>query len=237
MISNMIRAEKPFLCLVVGGGESYFIPANHIGLEPTSDIDALNGGRVKLAIFTGGEDVDPSLYKHPKYIGTFSSLDRDTYEQRAFAMIREKNIPMLGICRGAQLLCALAGGSLVQDVTGHGRSHLLRYLDSDGKERTSFETVTSTHHQQQYPWDLPKEDFKVLAWSPEPISNHYVWKGKKHSMVDAAINPQFRIEPDVVFYPKINALAIQYHPEWMGDNSWGMKYARGLIGRLMEGRL
>ena len=186
---------------------------------------------MKLAIFTGGEDISPAIYKHPRDNSTYFNSHRDAYELSAFQKLREFNIPLLGICRGAQLLCALAGGSLIQDVTGHGR-----FLNDNGQWEESPETVTSTHHQMQYPWDLPKDDYKLLAGSVAPISSHYIWNGKKYNTNDK-IDENFAFEPDVVHYPKINALAIQYHPEWMNENSWGLNYARGLIGKLINGKL
>jgi len=223
-------------CLVVGGAMGYFIPANHLGLIPTDDLSILNTPeKVKLAIFTGGEDVDPSLYGHVMDRTTGSNIRRDKYEVGAFHALKEFNIPKVGICRGAQFLCVMAGGSLIQDVTGHGSNHYLVFRDKDGAMKKSPEKVTSTHHQMQYPWDLPEDNFKVLAGSPSPISNHYVWNNRKYYSNQLEIPQQFWVEPDVVHYPKINALGIQYHPEWMPENSWGMIYARGLISSLVNG--
>lgn len=226
------------LCLVVGGSFGYFKPADHLGLIPMSDIDEIGSGRIKLAIFTGGEDVDPSVYDHPKWNGTYSNIDRDRYEIAAFEKCLKAKIPMLGICRGAQFLCAMAGGKLVQDVTNHGQYHYLKFINEKGEWEVSPEKVTSTHHQMQFPWTIKGGRFKILAGSPQPISRHYafekkLWKAGEEGEIPA----KMQIEPDVVFYQDINALGIQYHPEWMDNTSWGMKYARRLIDKLMSGEL
>jgi gamma-glutamyl-gamma-aminobutyrate hydrolase PuuD len=237
-LNNHKVKDNKDLCLIVGGSDSYFIPPNHLGFTPTEDLDSINIGRVALAIFTGGEDVDPSLYGHTKDRSTGSNIYRDSYEKIAYEKIHAAGIPKLGICRGAQFLCVMAGGSLIQDVTGHGNNHRLKFMDKDGKYKLSPEKVTSTHHQMQYPWELSKDDFNVLAHSPSPISHYYTWNGKTYETFEGHGPPsQFDIEPDVVFYRKINSLAIQYHPEWMEETSWGMKYARDLISKLIRGEL
>lgn len=242
------------LILLVGGGPSYTRPTAHLGLQWTDDPSRMS--EVSLAIFTGGEDVGPKLYKHPKDSTTSYNSKRDDYEVSVFKQI-PATTAKLGICRGAQFLCVMAGGSLVQDCTRHTQEHVLEYLDPEhldgiqGKAgkgnfdytkstmtppivKTSPSKVFSTHHQMQYPWDLKKDEYKLIAWSPYPISDYYAWNGQRygrHSHADMSL------EPDIVYYPKINALAIQYHPEWMGEQSWGFGYARHLVSRLMGGKL
>ena len=72
-----------------------------------------------LVVFTGGSDVDPALYAEPKHKETRSKIDRDMREAAIFQVCVDSRIPMVGICRGAQLLTVLAGGKLVQHIGGH----------------------------------------------------------------------------------------------------------------------
>lgn len=53
-----------------------------------------------LVIFTGGEDVDPSLYNEPRHPRTSSNITRDIREKDIYEYCLDKKIPMLGICRG-----------------------------------------------------------------------------------------------------------------------------------------
>lgn len=225
--------------LVVGGAMNYFKPAAFTGYQPTSNVEVLNNpASVGLVMFTGGEDVSPHLYGHKRHVTTGINLSRDNYEVDVFNRLRALGdiIPTVGICRGAQFLCVMAGGSLIQDVTGHaGPGHKLIYLDDNMATKLSPEIVTSTHHQMQYPWDLPKESYRVLAWSPYPISRHYAWKDKEYSRVSRdGVPNEFDMEPDVVLYRSINALAIQYHPEYMAEDSWGFKFAQKHIQNLIK---
>lgn len=89
-------------------------------IVPTStNLDAVKE-YVKIAdgiIFTGGEDISPNIYNEDflpqvKQI----SVVRDEFEKALFFEALENNIPILGICRGLQLINSLMGGSLYQDI-------------------------------------------------------------------------------------------------------------------------
>jgi putative glutamine amidotransferase len=92
------------------------------------DIDALLD-RVDGLLFSGGPDFDPSTYgeaPHPK-LGPDVDAVADAYELALHAAAAERDLPVLGICRGMQGLNVARGGSLVQhlpDVTALG--HLQR---------------------------------------------------------------------------------------------------------------
>lgn len=68
-------------------------------------------------LFTGGEDVDPQRYKaarHPTV--TRTSPQRDDLELGLFREARALGKPILGVCRGLQLINVALGGTLVQDI-------------------------------------------------------------------------------------------------------------------------
>lgn len=76
-------------------------------------------------VITGGKDVNPAAYGHAPHATTdVPALDRDAWE---FALLRRalaRRLPVLGICRGAQVLNVALGGTLHQhlpDVLGHTR--------------------------------------------------------------------------------------------------------------------
>ncbi len=69
-------------------------------------------------VLTGGEDVDPSHYRaepSPK-LGAIDQL-RDRFELALFHQARRRRLPVLGICRGLQLINVAMGGTLWQDLT------------------------------------------------------------------------------------------------------------------------
>ena len=83
-------------------------------------LDGLDG-----LVLTGGKDVDPAAYGHGAHPATEEPAhDRDAWE---FALVRgalARRLPVLGICRGAQVLNVVLGGTLHQhlpDTIGHTR--------------------------------------------------------------------------------------------------------------------
>lgn len=211
------------LVFVVGRGWSYYAPFKKFG-KKESDVNVLlkNITNVKVAIFTGGEDIAPSFYGQKPSKGTHFNIQRDLYEKRIFDTLLEYEIPMVGICRGAQFLCVMAGGRLCQHIDSHaGPPHLITTFDNKVK------TVNSFHHQMQLPiWD--KNDgieHKLIAWSSERLSYRYI--GEKNQEIDVPC------EYEIVYYPTINALGMQYHPECMDEKSEGFQYCVELTGQLL----
>ncbi len=76
-------------------------------------------------IITGGRDVDPAYYGHQPHPATDEpAADRDSWEFALLAAALRRRVPILGICRGAQVLNVALGGTLHQhlpDILGHSR--------------------------------------------------------------------------------------------------------------------
>ena len=73
-------------------------------------------------MFTGGSDVDPALYGESPHPTTHVKPERDTAEMMLMRAAIAEGLPMLGICRGLQLMAVAYGGRLHQhlpDVLGH----------------------------------------------------------------------------------------------------------------------
>lgn len=159
-----------------------------------------DAAKVKLVVFTGGNDVDPALYgENRHYTTNHPATERDKREIKCFNRALELGIPMVGICRGSQFLCVMAGGKLVQDVTSHGGDH--------GMKTHTGEVITcnSTHHQMQ----RPPVGATILAMAEPRRSKHY------KDGDDKDIRAEMPGDVEVVYYPNINALGVQYHPEWL----------------------
>ncbi|GAC1509224.1 MAG: gamma-glutamyl-gamma-aminobutyrate hydrolase family protein [Candidatus Dormibacteraceae bacterium] len=145
-------------------GLDYFVPYRRAviaaGAEP---VDLVPGTKVLPAVdgllLPGGWDVDPSFYgekRDDKLQETDPELDET--ELLLFRQARERAIPVLGICRGQQVINVAMGGSLVQHLEGHevralGRRHLAHTIEVDPSSelgRAAGEhkvRVNSLHHQ------------------------------------------------------------------------------------------
>ena len=105
------------------GGLALILPPDDGLLEdPDPVLD-----RVDALVLTGGADLDPASYgakPHPETSGTWP--ERDRFELALAHRALERDMPVLGICRGMQLLNVACGGTLEQhlpDVLGHGDHH------------------------------------------------------------------------------------------------------------------
>jgi putative glutamine amidotransferase len=162
-----------------------------------------------VLVIWGGADISPSLYRKPlssRGSGSVPPSHRDYIEWTLMQQAKTMGLPILGICRGAQMLCALAGGHLLQDVNKHGGTHIVTTFD--GHE---FST-NSIHHQMMYPWDVKHE---MLASIKPGLST------EKYEVEDLITIPE---EPEFVYFPEVKGYAVQWHPEYMPHDSAATKF-------------
>lgn len=168
-------------------------------------------------ILWGGIDINPAIYKQP--LGIYTNTPNQYRDQVDIAKYKHaiaNNIPVIGICRGAQLAHALNGGTLTQDITNHTSNHLLFTRDNE-----SF-YVNSSHHQLMN----HDTDGELIAWATHkselqinPLKNLYKESYKT---------------PEIIFYPKTKTLCIQYHPEWMAPSVFAYNWTIKLIKNLLN---
>ena len=110
-----------------------------------------------ILILEGGTDINPSIYGERKERYTQSpDTQRDEIEVELFNKAVFAGVPILGICRGAQLACALSGGKLIQHIDGHTRTHDI-LTDKD-----EIYTTSSCHHQAML---LEGTRHHLIAWA------------------------------------------------------------------------
>ncbi len=162
----MAREDRPRIGITTSPrrGDDYYDPYRRavkaVGAEPVDlppgtpslpDVDGL--------LLPGGWDVDPALYGEdpdPKLGPVDRELD-DT-ELRLFSQAHDKGLPVMGICRGQQVINVAMGGSLRQHLEGHevrqfGRNHLAHTIEVDPRSELGRAAgdhhirVNSLHHQ------------------------------------------------------------------------------------------
>ncbi len=213
------KEKKRVLVLGSGGYARPF--ASHFNsislIQEYTPVSNFDWKEVDLLVFTGGHDVSPSFYGEKAHKTTSSDIHRDNMEKSYYHAAIRHAIPMVGICRGSQFLTVMNGGSLYQHVYEHGR-HEGHSITTNGGEKYQ---VTSTHHQMM----KPKGKYELLAWA-EGLSPSYESGGgltltpKRSTLVK---------EPEVVWYPLIKSLAVQFHPEYMNEDSLGYLYFQELL--------
>ena len=114
--------EKRYRLYVVGPTFGFNFLADTYGYETYTDSTIRPTTKPHLIAFMGGTDIQPKLYGENPIAETESpDAYRDAKEIDLYKTY--ENIPKLGICRGAQLINVLNGGSLYQDVDGHEYGH------------------------------------------------------------------------------------------------------------------
>jgi len=158
-----------------------------------------------LIVFTGGSDVTPGLYNQNIGKYTHTNYERDTIERQTYNKFAGL-VPLLGICRGAQLLTVLNGGLLIQHTTGHSMS--THPISSTSTNTVSY-TMAGDHHQMMYPFNLDDRQYEILYYSHNFKSSTYLNGDNEEIEL-----PTNFVEAEIVFYPNTNCLCIQGHPEY-----------------------
>lgn len=189
--------------VLAAGGIPVLLPVT-LDLEIITSYGELLDG----LLLSGGGDVDPAFYGEEPIRGLGEvSPHRDIFELELCSLFLAKQKPILGICRGLQVLNVALGGTLYQDLViqhpkslehnqkapKHWPTHKVKVESSSrlyGILKTSELRVNSFHHQSI---KTVAEGLKVVAWS-----------------LDGVIEG---VERETGF-----VLGVQWHPERMWEN-------------------
>jgi putative glutamine amidotransferase len=141
---NVFTATYPFF---------YDFKQHYPDLKVVSSEDDVK--KADMIIFTGGEDINPAYYGEDRTYTHYFNPGRDKIEETIFWQAIAYKVPkILGVCRGHQLICALLGGKLFQDIyiqaSAHNGRHPLDFLNGGGTISKFFRDVNSLHHQGVY---------------------------------------------------------------------------------------
>jgi hypothetical protein len=114
------------------------------------------------------------------------------------------------------------GGLLVQHQNNPSYMHEIKTYDGHTLD------ISSTHHQAAFPYNLPKDKYKILGWTDNMLPFHE--GGNREEM-----NPEKECE--IVYYPKGNCLGIQGHPEALDLKHPTIAYLRDLLNKFLSNQL
>jgi len=132
--------------------------------------------RIDGFVLSGGGDIDPSFWKGPPAMaGRAVDRERDIFEILLAREACRQRKPLLGICKGAQVLNVSRGGTLINDIPSerparmdHENTTHLISIDGGSQLRQILRrdslTVNSTHHQAVR---RPGKGLKVAAHAPD----------------------------------------------------------------------
>ena len=175
-------------------------------IKNTDSILALADG----IILTGGEDINPLQYNDTINLAVCGDINyqRDTLERKLFDFALKNKIPLIGVCRGMQMMNVASGGSLYGDIpTEIGTTvihrnngevmHEIAIVDTCSlifPIRTDTFMVNSWHHQGLN--DLSK-NLRVIARSFDGLPEAVVMEKSAHPFM----------------------IAVQFHPERLGKEN------------------
>jgi len=183
------------------GGIAVLLPPDAaLTADPDALLDALDG-----LILAGGRDVDPATYGAERHAAADEPrTERDEFEIALARRAMERDIPVLGVCRGMQVMNVARGGTLVQHLPEHvgnethrrsvgtfdGNDHPVRLVPGSLAARTTGEEHhgTLSHHHQGIA--QVGDGLQVSGWSDDD------------DLPEALEDPELRF-----------ALGVQWHPE------------------------
>jgi putative glutamine amidotransferase len=155
------------------GGRALLVPPSGDGVEET--LDALDG-----IVFSGGNDMEPSTYgadPHPETNGTNQARDHGELALLTAALARD--LPVLAVCRGFEVLNVARGGDLVQHLpeqVGHEQHRAVKGAFSEHGVRVDESSrlgaivgdavpVVKSHHHQAL--GRVGEGLREVAWADD----------------------------------------------------------------------
>ena len=176
-----------------------------------------------VLLLWGGEDISPYIYSES--VGSFTRAPaipsvRDKCEVALIHEAIDIGMPIVAICRGAQLVCAVLGGKVIQHVNHHGQEHGIHTSDKQHL------VTSSLHHQMMYPWNIEHE---LIAWTEQLSKTYLDGSDQEYSFPEQAYQNNILLEPEIVYFPQARCLAIQGHPEFMSFDDMFVQYCRTLF--------
>ncbi|WP_108846197.1 gamma-glutamyl-gamma-aminobutyrate hydrolase family protein [Dietzia lutea] len=194
-------------CVAAAGGIPIYLPYQ---AEAEMVADRLDG-----VLITGGQDVHPSCWGRPDYAedrlapnteaANSYDLNRDRSEIALARTAVDRSIPLLGVCRGAQVLNVSRGGTLISDLpageiehyaaaaapSAGAPNHVIDLFENTLARRLFGEQLVrnSWHHQSV---DTPGRDLVVSGRTADGVA-------------------------ETIEIPDHPVLGVQWHPEWQTD--------------------
>jgi Zn-dependent dipeptidase, microsomal dipeptidase homolog len=186
--------------VIIAGGTPYLIPATTNLATLKAIAEGLDG-----LILSGGADVTPALYSEGVLNETiYTDSIRDTYEFSLIKFAANRNVPILGICRGGQLINVAFGGTLYQDLPSQRKS--------DVEHRQKASSTEITHKVGLVKGTQFAEIMKNVDSLSVNTLNHQAIKDVAPTFRVTAISPDGVIE-GIEAFPNRNIFAVQWHPE------------------------
>ncbi|MFI3304263.1 MAG: gamma-glutamyl-gamma-aminobutyrate hydrolase family protein [Rikenellaceae bacterium] len=184
------------------GGIPIILPLRSSEDDVLSICDLCNG-----FLLTGGHDVNPSLYGAERSVKCgVTNHWRDSLERTIFDFAVARDLPILGICRGVQLMNVFGGGTLYQDLP------------------TEYRVEGGVNHQMTPPYDQPWHKVRIVDGTPlaKIASSLELEVNSYHHQTIRELAPMFKAMAfsedglvEAIYIPERRFIVgVQWHPEF-----------------------
>jgi len=204
---DMLMLSHDYLnCVHHVGGIPVPLPIINTGEYSTDIAEKLDG-----LILTGGPDINPYLYKQSARIGLGKlSLQRDSFEIALIGKMLAKDKPILGICRGAQLLNVFFGGTLYQDLKNDQVATKLEHANRAIASKSNYVHRVNLRENSEIQIIYGSEEIWVNSFHHQAVEKLGVGLVSDGYSEDGLIEAFHHIQYQFV-------LGVQWHPEMMAE--------------------
>lgn len=195
------------------GGLPLVLAPGDPGDAPALAADYLD--RVEALVLSGGADIDPALYGEPRHAKVGQLFpERDAFEVALCREALRRDMPILAICRGHQLLNVATGGTLFQDIASQVEAAAVHDPDQERWERChDVEVLPGTRLREI----LGQERVAVNSF------HHQAVKDLGRGLVLAARGCDDGVIEGMEMPDRKFVLGVQWHPESFWDRPQGFQ--------------
>ena len=177
--------------------------------DPDTDVlDSLDG-----ILFSGGGDIDPAYWGQEPHPAIDIDAARDISEIMLCKAALDMDLPILGVCRGMQVMAVAAGGSLIQhlpDVVGHDRHRAAAGTDPLAADASAYGRHDVVTRPGSYAYSLLGGRLTVNSFHHQAVDD-------PGTFVPSGWCPDDRVMEILEDPARTFALGVQWHPERTAD--------------------
>jgi len=188
--------------VLAAGGVPILLPPT-IQVDPALLLEPLDG-----LILPGGGDIDPDRYGEGQHPSIYSvDSERDAFELSLARFALDHHIPVLGICRGLQILMVVSGGTLIPHVPDVYGTSVMHRLNPEPGKRYSIDHTVQINAESRLANIIQNTHISVVSWHHQAVRTVPPgWRATAHSLEDGVIEA---VEHEQ--HPW--AIGVQWHPE------------------------